>query len=133
MTSFSETVLLKAYEYVAGRVVARDDGVWIVRGSKRYVVRTDADSDKRTVTWASCTCPHGTQAPVAFPRCSHVAAVLIVVREGISVPADPDLDYEPDSACAALWTTSRGDEDVCEKDAGHPGAHRGRQAEWWPT
>ena len=132
-TVFSDAVLAKAYGYVAGHVYARDEQVWIVRGSKRYVVRTDADPVKRTVTWASCTCPHGTQAPVGFPRCSHVAAVLIVVKEGIGVPADPALDSEPDHACAALWTTSRGEEDVCERDADHSGPHRGRQAEWWPS
>lgn len=90
-TVFSDSVLAKAHGYVESkRVHLRAEQTWVVRGSKRYVVRTDADPEARTVTWASCSCPHGTQAPVSFPRCSHVAAVLVIVKEGLTVAADPD-------------------------------------------
>lgn len=88
---FSESVLAKAHGYVESkRVHVRDEQTWVVRGSKRYVVRTDADTEARTVTWASCSCPHGTQAPVSFPRCSHVAAVLVTVKEGLTVATDSE-------------------------------------------
>jgi len=83
---FSPDVITKAYGYVGdGKVFRSSPGVWEVHGTARYLVHTDADPETRSVTWASCSCPHGKQAPRKFPVCSHVAAVLAVVKHGVEV------------------------------------------------
>lgn len=87
---FSPEVLRKAEKYLEeGRVQAAGDDVFVVKGSARwpYRVQTDANPVTRSVTWASCTCPHGsnTGGP-RLPFCSHVAAVLMVIRDGLEIP-----------------------------------------------
>ena len=84
--SFSEEVVDKARGYLAaGRVERLDEPGhgFRVRGSKPYIVRLGLE-DRRAI-WAVCSCPHGQRAAVGFPRCSHVVAALIRVREE---PAD---------------------------------------------
>ena len=80
--TFSEEVLDKARGYLArGRVERLDEPGhgFTVRGSKPYTVRLGIE-DGRAI-WAVCSCPHGQRAAVAFPRCSHVVAALVRVKE----------------------------------------------------
>lgn len=89
---FSPEVIHKAERYLEdGRVLGAGHDVFLVKGSARfpYRVQTDANPITRQVTWASCTCPHGsnTGGP-ELPHCSHIAAVLMAIRDGIEIPKE---------------------------------------------
>jgi hypothetical protein len=86
-TQFSEAVIDKAHGYYERRKRTMRDlgrGVYSVKGSaaKPYIVRTDADPDRRKMSWATCTCPHGKNAGGGLAHCSHVVAVLLAIRNG---------------------------------------------------
>jgi hypothetical protein len=58
------------------------ENVWWVRSlnrDTRYRVQTDYNPRKNTVSWATCTCPHGMHAGPAQTRCYHVGAVLMEI------------------------------------------------------
>jgi hypothetical protein len=58
------------------------ENVWWVRSinrDSRYRVQTDYNADRNTVTWVTCTCPHGMHAGPDQTRCYHVAAVLMEI------------------------------------------------------
>lgn len=79
---FSDRVLSKSDRYIAeGRVsvVGMEDGVWtaVVRGgSGDYATTITEDFDHST-----CSCPHGRHREESPALCSHVAAVLMMIRE----------------------------------------------------
>lgn len=88
---FSDDVISKAKGFVRRKVVTPDPevaGVYFVQGSakKPYRVQTDASLRRGKVTWASCTCPHGRNLSTGTARCSHVVAVLMVIREERRLP-----------------------------------------------
>lgn len=90
MIDFSIEVRAKARRYLRQqRVFATDaPGRYIVRGSapRPYVVHTDADPVRRRVSYISCSCSHGTYQGAGAAWCSHAAAVLIALQEGIALP-----------------------------------------------
>lgn len=88
--AFSPEVITKAERYLdEDRVRAAGNDVFLVQGSARqpYRVQTDANPVTRQVTWALCSCPHGANnGGPKLPKCSHVVAVLIVIRDGLEIP-----------------------------------------------
>lgn len=88
---FSEEVLGKARRYLADGRVTPDPhpGTYWVQGSgpKRYRVQTDADEGDRRITFAVCSCPHGKNTSGLAAHCSHVAAVLLLIRDGTKTPS----------------------------------------------
>lgn len=86
--TFSDEVIEKAKRYLAENRVAIDpeqDTVFWVTGTtqhqRAYRVQTDADPKTRKVTWIACTCPHGQNVGAGTAKCSHVVAVLMLIRD----------------------------------------------------
>jgi len=92
--AFSDTVVLKA-ERLLGKTnpdgtptMIQDSSfpnVWWVTpsagGDKRYRVSSDWSPETRTLSWVTCTCPHGANQGGGFSRCYHVAAALMLLRD----------------------------------------------------
>lgn len=84
MIEFSSAVLDKARRLVEdGKVSDRGGWVFAVQGSAEspYRVQLDFDPATRKFTWASCTCKYGTNVGAGLSECSHVAAVLMTIRD----------------------------------------------------
>lgn len=83
--TFHPTTLGKASRLLAeGRVVkaAATDTYRVVGDSGAYFVTVSADGRN---AWCPC--------PARVTTCSHAAAVLLAIRDGVEVPVDePDLD-----------------------------------------
>jgi hypothetical protein len=92
---FSANVVLKA-ERLLGKV--NEDGtkamlqdlefpnIWWVTPSagsaaKRYRVSSDWSETTQTLTWVTCTCPHGANTGGGTSRCYHAAAALMLLRD----------------------------------------------------
>lgn len=88
---FSTSVIDKARHYLQHGRVRRDPkvaGIYWVAGSdptRRYRVQTDANPETRTASWITCTCPHGMNVGAGAAKCSHAVAVLLAVRDGITL------------------------------------------------
>lgn len=83
---FSEQTIRKAREVVRRRLLARDDAdkhVWWVqslRTEERYRVQEDVrwHDGRWSLTWVTCSCPHGRNVGAGQPHCYHCASVLLV-------------------------------------------------------
>ena len=109
MNRFSDQTLAKARRLVAEQAVTKiaPTGIIfrVVGDHGQYVVAADADDVDRTVPTASCTCPTQT------PFCSHVAAVLLVIRATLDdVP--PAADFYDDDPFALADDLAADDEEV---------------------
>ncbi len=84
---FSDETIRKAREVVRHRLLARDDSdkhVWWVQslrpGGERYRVQEDVrwHNGRWSMTWVTCSCPHGRNVGAGQPHCYHCASVLLV-------------------------------------------------------
>lgn len=87
---FSPEVISKAYRYLKDGRVHGDPETsqvfWVTGTADRaYRVQTDADRERGTATWITCTCAHGKNLGAGSARCSHAVAVLLAVRDGITL------------------------------------------------
>lgn len=86
MKAFSDAVLEKA-KALSDEQVTPDDSypdIWWVEasgGERYYRVQTDFNPVSRTISWVTCTCPHGLNAGAGETTCYHAAAVLIRLRD----------------------------------------------------
>jgi hypothetical protein len=96
MREFSDTVLAKAKALSDEKVMPDDDypDIWWVEassGDQFYRVQSDYDPGTRTLSWVTCTCPHGLNAGAGETTCYHAAAVLMRLRDN---PIDQEGDRE---------------------------------------
>lgn len=92
---FSADVIAKARKLlgktVEGKPAVRRDtdhpAVWWVvpsSGSARdYRVQSDYNAATGTLSWITCTCPHGLNKGGGTTRCYHAAAALLLIKEEI--------------------------------------------------
>jgi len=91
---FSPDVIAKAQKLLAKKMpdgepaLTQDPGHasvwWVVPSSgaaRRYRVQSDYARATRTLSWITCTCPHGLNKGGGTTRCYHAAAVLLLIRE----------------------------------------------------
>jgi uncharacterized Zn finger protein len=84
---FNPDVVRKAEKLLTEDGVTADTdhphAIWWVTGSNgdNYRVQADYDPTRRTLSWITCTCPHGLNAGGGAARCYHVAAVLLLLRD----------------------------------------------------
>jgi hypothetical protein len=90
---YSEAVRAKARKLLDDPDRVRADvehaNIWYVQASdgvSYYRVQCDYDSAFRTLSWITCTCPHGLKVGAGETACYHAAAVLILLQE-----ADPEV------------------------------------------
>lgn len=98
---FSAEVIEKAEHYLSESRVRRDPnvpGVFWVRGSgsRPYRVQVDIVEGSPASSYIYCTCPHGLTVGTGVSRCSHAVAVLIVIRDGLTLDSDPLLSVVAD-------------------------------------
>lgn len=92
---FSPDVIAKAEKLLGAKLpdgtpkVLQDlehPSVWWVTpssgASRRYRVQSDFQPGSRTLSWITCTCPHGINKGGGTTRCYHAAAVLLLIRDG---------------------------------------------------
>ena len=87
---FTDAVVDKGHSLVASNKVrlihpsGTNVASYHVYGSRPspYVVQVHRDPDTHRWTNATCSCPHGTKKGGGVGHCSHIAAVLIVIRHG---------------------------------------------------
>jgi hypothetical protein len=73
--------------------------VWWVPSSSSatlYRVQEDYRPDTHSLTWVTCTCPHGLNKGAGEARCYHVAAVLMLI---LANRPEPDTEH-PESLYA---------------------------------
>lgn len=92
---FSPAVIEKARRYLAEERVLADpeyaDVFWVRGSSQRlYRLQSDADAERGTATWVSCSCAHGMNTDHGRARCSHAVALLLAVRDSLDLPVRPD-------------------------------------------
>jgi hypothetical protein len=102
---FSEAVRTRARTLLADpdRVEADEQhrNIWYVRGSDgetRYRVQCDFDQAFRTLSWITCTCPHGLNVGAGETACYHAAAVLMLIRDMEPEVRERRLRSVPDDA-----------------------------------
>lgn len=85
---FSAAVLAKADKLLATPQGLVPDpefpNIWWVTpsgGGKRYRVQANYDPETRTLSWITCTCPHGMNKGAGATKCYHAAAVLILWQD----------------------------------------------------
>lgn len=81
---FSQDVLSKAQRYYENNKVLMDDGgvFWVVGSARKpYRVQTDFNWDNGQLRWVSCSCLHGGNTSAGRAKCSHVVAVLLMLRD----------------------------------------------------
>jgi uncharacterized Zn finger protein len=82
---FSTQVLEKAKKF-SDEDVRQDptySTVWWVQGSAEYPYRVQIGLVGWSIQYVTCTCPHGLKQGVGEASCSHVAAVLMRLRERV--------------------------------------------------
>jgi hypothetical protein len=85
--NFSTQTIDKARRLLTDDKVSQDaehPAIWHVASSsgiRTYRVASDYLPSTRTLTWISCTCPHGEHQGAGEARCYHVAAVLLRLKE----------------------------------------------------
>jgi hypothetical protein len=85
---FSVDVVGKAHELLDQERVMPDPefvNIWWVTssdGEHTYRVQSDYSARNNTLSWITCTCPHGLNQGGGTTRCYHAAAVLIKIRRG---------------------------------------------------
>jgi len=117
--AFSDMVVLKA-ERLLGKTnpdgtptMIQDSSfpnVWWVTpsagGDKRYRVSSDWNPQTRTLSWVTCTCPHGASQGGGFSRCYHVAAALMLLRdEKLVAEHEADEGLGGNVVCTCGWPT----------------------------
>lgn len=94
MIAYSEDVLHKANALLAqGHKISEDQsspGIFWVNSSNGehvYRVQTDYRAELGSLTWITCTCPHGLFTGAGSSHCYHAAAALLILRErGVKEP-----------------------------------------------
>lgn len=127
MSLFSSTVIDKAHRLLThGSVKFVEAGVYHVYGESRdvpYLVTTDADPGTRKAKKGTCSCKWANNSPPHRPpwvsTCSHVAAVLLAVRDGLMIPRDVCGALGEPYEMGGVETTP-----LCNREINHPGPHR---------
>lgn len=88
---FSDGVVDKAMGFRDGKHVYTSTVVsnlyYVDSGENTYEVRIGEHNEERRITWSSCTCSFGKNRSVdRYVNCSHVAAVLLCMRERDDLP-----------------------------------------------
>jgi len=88
MIEYSREVLTKARALADNpdhlRADLEFDNIWWVvssNGEHIYRVQADYDREARTVSWITCTCPHGLNSGAGQTHCYHAAAILLTLRD----------------------------------------------------
>jgi hypothetical protein len=86
--TYSAEVLDKAHELLARGGLRPDEefaNIWWITSLNTpgalYRVQSDFNPEKRSLSWITCTCPHGLIVGAGQTHCYHAAAVLITLRE----------------------------------------------------
>jgi hypothetical protein len=79
---FSDSVLEKARGLVAADAVRGDEeipSIWWVESTERCRVQSDYTEATGKMTWITCTCKYGRRVGAGRSKCSHAAAVMLVL------------------------------------------------------
>jgi len=102
MTSkFSDATIQKAKDVLAvGLDAVKQDetypNIWWVlssSGAVSYRVQHDYNPERHSLTWITCTCPHGLNVGAGETSCYHAAAVLMMIQANRPNP-NPELPEE---------------------------------------